>query len=96
MIVSKNCQCSSSNTTSATATATTTDDNDDDDDNYHRSNNHRLRHHHRTNFHEECIATWLSQRRTNPKKLCPCCRQPFFLPSISATAAVAATTTATK
>jgi len=37
--------------------------------------NHR---HHRIYFHEQCIATWLSQRRTNPKKLCPCCRQPFL------------------
>jgi len=36
---------------------------------------------HRTttcSFHESCILKWLSQRKTNPKKLCPCCRQPFF------------------
>lgn len=29
-------------------------------------------------FHEECISKWLSDRKMNPKKLCPCCRQPFF------------------
>ncbi|OEU08106.1 hypothetical protein FRACYDRAFT_250329 [Fragilariopsis cylindrus CCMP1102] len=33
---------------------------------------------HRIFFHEQCIFTWLSQRKTNPKKLCPCCRQPFL------------------
>lgn len=33
---------------------------------------------HRTCFHESCIFEWLSQRKTNPKKLCPCCRQPFL------------------
>eukprot|EP00536_Pseudo-nitzschia_multiseries_P003711 jgi/Psemu1/323146/estExt_fgenesh1_pg.C_580028 len=32
----------------------------------------------RTVFHEDCIAAWLSQRQTNPQKLCPCCRQPFL------------------
>lgn len=34
--------------------------------------------HRRTFFHEKCICTWLSQRKANPKKLCPCCRQPFL------------------
>ncbi len=34
-------------------------------------------------FHEDCISKWLSDRKMNPKKLCPCCRQPFF-PSSSA------------
>ncbi len=29
-------------------------------------------------FHESCILKWLSHRKINPKKLCPCCRQPFF------------------
>lgn len=29
-------------------------------------------------FHEACISQWLSDRKINPKKLCPCCRQPFF------------------
>ena len=29
-------------------------------------------------FHEACISQWLSDRKMNPKKLCPCCRQPFF------------------
>ena len=33
---------------------------------------------HRIFFHEQCIFTWLSQRTANPKKLCPCCRQPFL------------------
>jgi len=32
----------------------------------------------RTYFHENCIFTWLSHRKSNPKKLCPCCRQPFL------------------
>lgn len=35
----------------------------------------------RSYYHEKCIATWLSQRKSNPRKTCPCCRQPF-LPSI--------------
>lgn len=38
--------------------------------------------HHRIYFHEGCIAAWLSQRRTNPKKLCPCCRKPFLSSSL--------------
>jgi hypothetical protein len=33
---------------------------------------------HRSCFHENCIFTWLSHRKSNPKKLCPCCRQPFL------------------
>ena len=36
---------------------------------------------HRIFFHEQCIFTWLSQRKANPKKLCPCCRQPFLVES---------------
>ena len=32
----------------------------------------------RTYFHEHCIFTWLCHRKSNPKKLCPCCRQPFL------------------
>ena len=38
---------------------------------------------HRICFHEKCIFTWLSQRESNPKKLCPCCRQPFFASTIT-------------
>ena len=38
----------------------------------------RRRRTHKQYFHEECIVTWLSQKRTNPNMLCPCCRQPFF------------------
>jgi len=33
-------------------------------------------------FHEDCILEWLCQGITNPRRLCPCCRQPFFPPKV--------------
>lgn len=42
------------------------------------ANNSIQSQYHRICFHEKCIFTWLSQRKANPKKLCPCCRQPFL------------------
>ena len=46
------------------------------------NNNNKIQRRHRTFFHEECIVKWLSQRQTNPNKLCPCCRQPFLASSL--------------
>lgn len=65
-IASKYCQCSCTATNTNKIAAA--------------DNNNQRRH--RIYFHEECIATWLSQRRINPKKLCPCCRQPFLSSSL--------------
>ncbi len=29
-------------------------------------------------FHQQCLVPWLLEKRRNPHKLCPCCRQPFL------------------
>ena len=87
VIASKHCRCngtnmnmnaSSTDGTSATI-AIKNIGNGSSSSNSKTKNNKPYPLHHRVFFHEDCIVTWLSQRQTNPKKLCPCCRQPFFL-----------------
>jgi len=68
VIASKHCRCNGTNTNAITNIG-----------NNNNNNKPFPLKSHRMVFHEDCIVTWLSQRQTNPKKLCPCCRQPFFL-----------------
>jgi len=72
VIASKHCHCSiRSGVTHGTDSIASVDDKN--------SVQHQRQHqHHRICFHENCIFTWLSRRKFNPKKLCPCCRHPFL------------------
>jgi hypothetical protein len=69
VIASKHCHCSSIIRTKIAAVA--------------KNNNSSIQSQlcHQIFFHEQCIFTWLSQRKANPKKLCPCCRQSFLVES---------------